>query len=87
MADTELLAWIRADLDRHLPEQSSLFVALEAQWRLAWGGERPYIPKRPAIIKAGRLNAALTSGTGPAQAFRDLGFAPSTGYRILARKW
>ena len=87
MPNKDILLNVRVDLTLHLPREADLFRALEAQWRMAWGGERLYIPKRPAIVKAGLLGRALASGAEPAQAIRELGFSHANGYRLLSRKW
>jgi DNA invertase Pin-like site-specific DNA recombinase len=64
-----------------LPEEKT--VELERRLRHDWGGERPYIAKRPNddSVKA-RAAAALSQGMSVPEAQRRFGISRSRAYRI-----
>ncbi len=83
--DDIVRAFVRRALAAGMPRDAAAQV--DRDLRAVFGGDRHYVPRRPAEGKAGILAEALTTGTTIQGAIDVLGWHRATVYRALRRRW
>ena len=80
--------FFREVLDRMVAQGMPAELAEATYWEAVrlGGGERHYLPKRPAEQRVQPVAQALARGTPLAEIRRDQGIPRTTLYRLLARK-
>lgn len=66
--------------------QPPVLQRLEADIRQSWGGETPYVAKRPARMHAMKLGEHLRNHKPLAQCFAEAGISRRHGYRLIGGK-